>query len=41
MAGLFVFGVSVGYFQERAFWWIPFLPATQPHQDIEIGRAHV
>ena len=30
MAGLFVFGVSVGYFQERAFWWVPFYAATQP-----------
>jgi hypothetical protein len=33
MTALFVFGVSVGYFQERAFWWIPFFQATQPHQD--------
>jgi len=39
MAGLFVFGVSVGYFQERAFWWVPFYAATQPHQDIATGKA--
>jgi hypothetical protein len=34
MTALFVLGVGIGYYQERAFWFLPWMQPQQPHRPV-------